>query len=72
MSETSQTFIEKSNSKAADIEHRRKINFNIARYNSSVPKGKAQFDDIHLAWERAKNIKWRAIETPANSWNSLS
>ena len=59
----SKIFSEKSNSKAADIEHRRKINFNIARYNASVPKGKAQFDDIHLARERAKNIKWRAIET---------
>jgi L-lactate dehydrogenase complex protein LldF len=28
-----------------------------------VPKGKEQFTDVHLARERAKNIKWRAIET---------
>jgi L-lactate dehydrogenase complex protein LldF len=28
-----------------------------------VPKGKEQFADTHLARERAKNIKWRAIET---------
>ena len=59
----SKIFTEKSSGKAADTEHRRKINFNIARYNASVPKGKEQFDNIHLVRERAKNIKWRAIET---------
>ena len=63
MSETSETFIAKSNVKAADLEHRRKINFNIGKYNSKVPEGKEQFADVHLVRERAKNIKWRAIET---------
>ena len=63
MSDTSQTFIAKSTVKATDLDHRRKINFNIGRYNASVPKGKEQFSDVHLARERAKNIKWRAIET---------
>ena len=59
----SQTFIAKSTIKAADLEHRRKINFNIGKYNAVVPKGKEQFADVNLARERAKNIKWRAIET---------
>ncbi len=63
MSEESKTFIAKSTVKAADLEHRRKINFNIGKYNASVPKGKEQFADVHLARERAKNLKWRAIET---------
>jgi L-lactate dehydrogenase complex protein LldF len=63
MSEQSEIFIAKSAIKAADPEHRRKINFNIGRYNASVIKGKEQFADLHLARERAKNIKWRAIET---------
>ncbi len=63
MSEQSQTFITKSTVKAADLEHRRKINFNIGKYNTAVPKGKEQFADVHLARERAKNLKWRAIET---------
>ena len=63
MSEQSQTFIAKSTVKAADLEHRRKINFNIGKYNAVVPKGKEQFADVHLARERAKNVKWRAIET---------
>ena len=63
MSQQSETFIAKTTVKAADLDHRRKINFNIGKYNASVPKGKEQFADIHLARERAKNIKWRAIET---------
>ncbi len=58
-----QNFIAKSSIKANDLEHRRKINFNIGKYNEKVPEGKEQFTDVHLARERAKNIKWRAIET---------
>ncbi len=63
MSEQSQIFIAKSTVKAADLEHRRKISFNIGKYNAVVPKGKEQFANVHLARERAKNVKWRAIET---------
>jgi L-lactate dehydrogenase complex protein LldF len=63
MTEQAQTFIAKSTIKAADLDHRRKINFNIGKYNSKVPEGKEQFADVHLARERAKNIKWRALET---------
>ncbi len=63
MSDQLQHFIAKSAIKAADLDHRRKINFNIGKYNEKVPEGKQQFTDVHLARERAKNIKWRAIET---------
>jgi L-lactate dehydrogenase complex protein LldF len=63
MSESALNFIAKSTVKAADLEHRRKINFNIGKYNAVVPQGKEQFSDVHLARERAKNIKWRAMET---------
>jgi L-lactate dehydrogenase complex protein LldF len=63
MSEQSQTFLAKSKIKAADLEHRRKIRFNIGKYNEKVPEGKQQFADVHLARERAKNLKWRSIET---------
>lgn len=63
MSDTSETFIAKSTIKAADLEHRRKINFNIGRYNAAVPQGKTQFENVGLAREKAKNVKWRAIET---------
>ncbi len=63
MSDQSQTFLAKSTIKSADLDHRRKINFNIGKYNAKVPEGKEQFADVNLARERAKNIKWRAIET---------
>jgi len=63
MTETALTFIAKSTIKAADLEHRRKINFNIGKYNAKVPEGKEQFANVSLARERAKNAKWRAIET---------
>jgi L-lactate dehydrogenase complex protein LldF len=56
------SFIAKSTIKAADLDHRRKINFNIGKYNAAVPVGKQQFEDVNLARERAKNAKWRAIE----------
>jgi L-lactate dehydrogenase complex protein LldF len=61
--ETVSSFMAKATIKAADKEHRRKINFNIGKYNAVVPQGKQQFLDIHLAREKAKNIKWKAIET---------
>ncbi len=62
MSNSAASFIAKSTIKAADLEHRRKINFNIGKYNATVPLGKMQFADVNTARERAKNAKWRAIE----------
>jgi L-lactate dehydrogenase complex protein LldF len=61
--ETASGFISKSTIKAADKDHRRKINFNIGKYNAVVPAGKQQFLDVDLAREKAKNLKWKAIET---------
>jgi L-lactate dehydrogenase complex protein LldF len=63
MSATAASFIAKSTIKSGDLEHRRKINFNIGKYNAKVPEGKQQFADVHRAREIAKNVKWRAIET---------
>lgn len=62
MSGHDSSFIAKSTIKAADREHRRKINFNIGRYNAVVPAGKQQFTDLERAREKAKNLKWKAIE----------
>jgi L-lactate dehydrogenase complex protein LldF len=57
------SFIQRSLEKGFDLEHRKKINFNIGKYNAKVPEGKKQFNELDLARERAKNLKWRAIET---------
>ncbi len=66
MSQNASLFSAKSTVKAADKDHRRKINFNISKYNAAVPAGKKQFEDLELARERAKNIKWRALESLDN------
>jgi L-lactate dehydrogenase complex protein LldF len=63
MSGHASSFMVKAEAKASDREHRNKINFNISKYNSVVPVGKQQFTNVHLARERAKNLKWKAIET---------
>lgn len=59
----SSVFNIKSNAKAKDLDHRQKINFNIGRYNAVVPNGKKQFSDLTKVRQKAKNTKWRAIET---------
>lgn len=63
MSEALENFFAKSTIRSADLEHRRKINFNINQYNAKVPEGKMQFANLTLAREIAKNKKWHAIET---------
>ena len=60
MKEQASTFQAKSAVKAPDREHRRKINFNMARYNAVVPQGKSQFTDMMATREQAKNITWLA------------
>ena len=62
MNKTAATFIAKSTVKAGNLDHRRKINFNISKYNAIVSTGKSQFADLTRTRERAKNIKWQAIE----------
>lgn len=62
MTENEVNFKAKATVKSEDLDHRRKINFNIGKYNAVVPVGKMQFADNNLVKERAKNIKWRAIE----------
>lgn len=62
MTDTLQKFLQKAEEKAFDIEHRRKLLFNIGKYKDSVKKGVLQYTDIELAKKRAKNIKWKTME----------
>ncbi|MET0638312.1 MAG: LutB/LldF family L-lactate oxidation iron-sulfur protein [Chitinophagaceae bacterium] len=63
MKQTADLFKIRSAEKAKDTAHRRTINFNIGKYNAVVPQGKTQFAELELARERAKNLKWRALES---------
>lgn len=62
MNELQSIFLAKSDVKAQDLEHKRKIAFNIDKYNDSVVKGKEQFGNLDIARKKAKNIKWKTIE----------
>ena len=62
MTDTKATFLAKSTVKTNDLEHKRKLSFNIQKYADTVVKGKQQFDNLELARKRAKNVKWKAIE----------
>ena len=62
MTEQQTVFLAKSEVKAGDLEHKRKLAFNIQKYNDSVVKGKQQFSRLSIAREKAKNIKWKTIE----------
>lgn len=57
-----QSFLEKSELKSFDAEHKRKLLFNIGKYDDTVVKGKQQYADLELARKKVKNIKWKAIE----------
>ncbi len=50
-----------SRAKSLDHEHRRKIGFNIDRYDEAVKRGKMQYANLELAKQRAAHLKYRAI-----------
>jgi L-lactate dehydrogenase complex protein LldF len=62
MTEQLSVFLAKSEIKAHDLEHKRKLAFNIGKYNDAVVKGKRQFDNLDVARQKAKNVKWKTIE----------
>jgi L-lactate dehydrogenase complex protein LldF len=62
MTEQQNIFLAKSKIKANDLEHKRKLAFNIQKYNDTVVKGKQQFADLDIARKKAKNVKWKTIE----------
>ncbi len=47
---------------AFDTVHRKKINFNIGKYDIAVEQGKRQFEKLELARRRAAVIKHKSIE----------
>lgn len=62
MTSVADRFLDKSTLKAFDAEHRRKINFNISKYNTSVDKGLQQFENLEYARKKAHSIKWKVME----------
>lgn len=59
---TADKFLATSEVKAFDLEHRRKIKFNIGRYDTAVKNGLLQFQDLEFVRKKAHSIKWRTLE----------
>lgn len=61
MSELLHKFLEDAENKAFDKDHRKKIQFNISRYDEAVERGKLQYRDLELARERAAYLRHKVI-----------
>lgn len=61
MKEIYKRFIKDSETKAFDPEHRKRINFNISKYNAAVVKGKQQFADMEKAKKHAAHLKSKVL-----------
>ena len=62
MSKTLEAFLSASELKTFDVDHRKKIKFNIEQYDKSVSEGKMQFSNLELAKTRVAGIKHKSIE----------
>lgn len=62
MLEFAKKFSQDAEKTAFDKDHRKRINFNIGRYDTAFVKGKRQFSNLETARKRAANIKHKAIE----------
>ncbi len=61
ISEHNKKFLIDAEKKSFDLEHRRKIFFNIGKYDAAVINGKKQYKDLELAKTRAAHIKSKVI-----------
>jgi len=59
--ELQKKFLKDAEKISFDLEHRRKIHYNISKYNTNVLKGKLQFSDLELARKRAANLKHKIL-----------
>ena len=58
----STTFLQDAETKAFDLEHRRKIRFNIGKYDAAVSAGLGHYADHELARARAASLKAQVLE----------
>ncbi len=61
MSEKYTQFLKAAEKTAFDRDHRKKIQFNIGRYDQAVLKGKARYANLELARNRAAAIKHKSL-----------
>lgn len=62
MSEESRKFAKDSEKIAFDLQHRKKIKYNISKYDAAVLNGKRQYKNLEVAKNRAAFIKHKVLE----------
>ena len=62
MTSHSDAFFTAALNKSFDLDHRKKLNFNIGRYDHSVVIGKEQYSNLELAKTRAAHLKNKVID----------
>jgi L-lactate dehydrogenase complex protein LldF len=62
MSEIHKKFLSDSSKIAFDLEHRKRLNFNISRYDVAVANGKKIYSQLEIAKQRAAFQKYKVIE----------
>ena len=61
MNQAHHKFNEDASRRAFDKEQRRRLNYNIGKYDAAVTRGLGQFQNLELAKRRAANIKHKVI-----------
>jgi L-lactate dehydrogenase complex protein LldF len=62
MTKSAEAFLEKSDEKVFDLDHRKTINHNIGKYNVAVERGLSKFENLEQSKKKAHVIKWRVME----------
>lgn len=62
MTKFAEDFLEVTEYKAFDLNHRRVINYNIAKYDVAVDRGLAKFHNLENSKKKAHVIKWKVME----------
>lgn len=62
MSTLANDFVQTSDTKAFDLDHRRIINYNIGKYHVAVERGLSKLVNLENSKRKAHTIKWKVME----------
>ena len=62
MTNFAEEFLETSEDKAFDLNHRKIINFNIGRYHTAVERVLSKLANLENSKKKAHTIKWKVME----------
>ncbi|WP_207536499.1 LutB/LldF family L-lactate oxidation iron-sulfur protein [Desertivirga arenae] len=62
MTKFAEDFLETSEDKAFDLNHRKIINFNMGRYHTAVERGLSKLANLEQSKRKAHTIKWKVME----------